>query len=79
MCVWRTCAWGRAARTQVRQQTLDVVSVLRQAEAFKMRYYMFMEDDFRLCPHALTAISYAVRKVWMDAASFIMYCVCLCV
>jgi hypothetical protein len=44
-----------------------------------MRYYMFMEDDFRLCPHALTAISYAVRKVWMDAASFIMYCVCLCV
>lgn len=27
------------------------------------RYYMFMEDDFRYCPHAFTATQYLIEKV----------------
>ena len=50
---------------RVRQQTRDVVALLRVAnELFgsgpplSERVYMFMEDDFRLCPSGMQALAY---------------------
>jgi N-Acetylglucosaminyltransferase-IV (GnT-IV) conserved region len=46
----------------VRQQTLDVVSVLRMAADRVPRYFMLLEDDFPLCPGALRTLLYVVQK-----------------
>lgn len=49
----------------VRQQTRDVVQVMAVASALYSRqaaYYMFQEDDFRLCPRAGEALGYMLAK-----------------
>jgi hypothetical protein len=57
---------------RVRQQTRDVADLLDAVVAMRAAgrlgpadadwYYMFMEDDFRLCPRALASLSYLLRK-----------------
>ena len=47
---------------RVRKQTRDVAMLLRHPVASSGRLFLFMEDDFRLCPSALEAIAYLVRK-----------------
>jgi len=48
----------------VRQQTRDVAFVLREARTRwpRLAHFVFVEDDFRLCPHGLAAIHYALAK-----------------
>ena len=47
-----------------RQQTCDVVSMMRRAvkEFPTCRWYMFMEDDFVMCDSALKALRHAAAK-----------------
>ncbi len=48
---------------RVRHQTRDVASlVLHEAVKDKSEYFLFMEDDLRLCNHGLTAIRYLIAK-----------------
>lgn len=47
---------------KVRQQTRDVAALLEYAGEMG-KLYMFMEDDFRLCPLALRSLQYLVEKV----------------
>jgi hypothetical protein len=47
--------------SNVRRQTRAVISTLR-ASAGQGRYFLFMEDDFVVCPHALRAMSYITNK-----------------
>lgn len=47
--------------SKVRQQTRDVASLLEYAHGMG-EYYMFMEDDFRLCPSAMMALQYVIDK-----------------
>lgn len=47
----------------VRQQTCDVVSLIRTV-APRAKHFMFMEDDFETCQNALRAIQYAMEKVY---------------
>ncbi len=46
---------------RVRKQTRDVVSLLRAVNG-KSHYYLFMEDDFAVCPHTLNILSYIISK-----------------
>lgn len=55
---------------RVRKQTRDVASVLG-ALADRGEYYLFMEDDFSLCPHALLAIHYMIEKAHRLHGDFI--------
>ena len=48
--------------SRVRKQTRDVATLLRHPVASSGRLFLFMEDDFRLCPSALEAMAYLVRK-----------------
>ena len=47
--------------TKVRRQTRAAIAMLR-ASAGLANYFMFMEDDFVLCPHALYALQYIISK-----------------
>lgn len=47
---------------EVRRQTCDLISLLQSAHNAS-HYFMFMEDDFRVCPNALRIVGYAVRKL----------------
>jgi hypothetical protein len=48
---------------KVRHQTRDVASlVLHDAVKDKSEYFLFMEDDLRLCNHGLTAFRYLITK-----------------
>jgi hypothetical protein len=52
-------------------QTRDVISMLQlvhERYADRYRYFMFMEDDFLVCPHALLALQYAMRKAAANVA-----------
>ncbi|KNC55648.1 uncharacterized protein AMSG_01917 [Thecamonas trahens ATCC 50062] len=55
---------------KVRQQTRDVVALLREA-APRGRYFMFLEDDFELCPNGFAAIAYMVRKMEAYSPGFV--------
>jgi hypothetical protein len=70
---------------RVRQQSLDVVALLSHVlgevgrregtelgAAAIPELYMFMEDDFRLCPHALLFLQYAVEKAFRQDAEWQM-------
>ena len=46
---------------RVRKQTRDIVSVLRAAEG-AAAYFLFAEDDMKLCGHGLFAAAYVVRR-----------------
>ncbi|GAB4821608.1 hypothetical protein N2152v2_008654, partial [Parachlorella kessleri] len=52
---------GDRPGSQVRKQTCDVISLLRHAAPLSS-YYLFMEDDFQVCPYALRALQYALTK-----------------
>ena len=45
----------------MRKQTRDIVSVLRAAEG-AAAYFLFAEDDMKLCGHGLFAAEYVVRR-----------------
>lgn len=47
---------------QVRQQTLDLISLMTVASGLS-EYFMFMEDDFPMCEAALPTLDYVIRKV----------------
>ena len=49
--------WG----SQVRRQTRNIASVLRAASD-RGRYFLFLEDDMLLCPHAMRAAVYLVDR-----------------
>jgi len=49
---------GRTAR----KQSCDILNLLKAADRAS-RYFMFMEDDFETCPHALYHLHYALRKL----------------
>lgn len=46
---------------KVRQQTRDVVALLRHANR-RSDYYLFLEDDMRFCPYMLLAFQYLIDK-----------------
>jgi len=46
---------------EVRKQTCDLISLMELA-ANTSEYYMFMEDDFHVCPHFLRATHYVIEK-----------------
>jgi hypothetical protein len=48
---------------QVRRQTRAVVALMR-ASAGLAEHFIFMEDDFLLCPHALRALAYVTAKAY---------------
>lgn len=55
---------------KVRAQTRDVVQVMAVAAGVYGReaaYYMFQEDDFRLCPHGGEALAYLLAKATIVA------------
>jgi len=46
----------------VRKQTRDIVVVMRKC-MHKSKYYLFLEDDMKFCPHGLFVIQVA-REIW---------------
>jgi hypothetical protein len=48
--------------SKVRRQTRAVVALLREASG-TASHFVFAEDDFMLCPHALRAMQYLISKV----------------
>lgn len=63
----------------VRQQTLDVIALLDALiEGLNPlpAHYMFMEDDFRLCPHALRTLEYLLDRAYRQDPDWIMVRVC---
>jgi hypothetical protein len=46
---------------RVRKQTRDLVALLRRAKGLG-QHYLFLEDDMLLCPHALLAFQYLLRR-----------------
>ena len=46
---------------QVRRQTRAVVALLRRSAGLG-GHFLFMEDDFLLCPHALRTLAYLTSK-----------------
>lgn len=46
----------------MQQQSADVIHLVRSAAPLGS-YYMFMEDDFRLCPRGMFAIQSLMEKV----------------
>lgn len=47
---------------RVRKQTRNIVSVMRKSISLHGKYYLFLEDDMKLCPHGFTAIHYMLDK-----------------
>ena len=47
---------------KVRKQTRDVAALIRAAAPLGS-HFMFMEDDFELCPHGLSAVAYMTTKM----------------
>lgn len=45
----------------MRRQTRAVVALLRASEGLSS-HFLFMEDDFLLCPHALRTLEYIITK-----------------
>ena len=48
-------------RSSVRRQTRAVVALLRAAAGLAA-HFLFMEDDFILCPHGLRTLAYVTSK-----------------
>ncbi|CAL5222351.1 g4702 [Coccomyxa viridis] len=49
-------------QVEVRKQTCDLITLLEMAQPLS-HYYLFMEDDFRVCPYAIRIMGYIVRKL----------------
>lgn len=47
---------------RVRQQTVDMASVVEAGASLNPRLFFLMEDDFRLCPHFFPVLEYATSK-----------------
>jgi len=47
---------------QVRQQTCDLINLMKWSLG-KSFHYMFMEDDFVVCPGTIKTLVYAIKKV----------------
>jgi len=50
-----------AVSSRVQQQTMDVANLLLYSHK-KSHYFLFMEDDFRLCPNGLKAFYHLLTK-----------------
>jgi len=48
---------------RVRQQTVDMASLIEASAALRPSLFFLMEDDFRLCPHFFQVLDYALGKV----------------
>ncbi|KAK9825323.1 hypothetical protein WJX74_009420 [Apatococcus lobatus] len=46
---------------EVRRQTCNLVALLEAAQPWA-HHYMFMEDDFRVCPNTIRILHYVLRK-----------------
>lgn len=46
---------------KVRQQTRDIVALLRHSSK-RSDYYLFLEDDMRFCPYMLLTLQYVIDK-----------------
>ena len=46
---------------EVRKQTADLV-ILAELAMAESEYFLWLEDDFRTCPHALQALRYALQR-----------------
>lgn len=49
------------ANIKFHQQSLDVAQLLKYS-ANKSKYYLFMEDDFKICPNGLKSIYHLISK-----------------
>ncbi|XXQ38091.1 Glycosyl transferase 64 domain-containing protein [Plasmodiophora brassicae] len=56
---------------RVRKQTRDIVSMMRLAYDLSPSYFMFLEDDFWLCPSGLEAILHLLAKAYRYAPDWI--------
>lgn len=57
---------------RVRAQARDVADLLALAHGVwgaRMDFYMFLEDDFRVCPFALRALAYGITRASAEHAS----------
>ena len=64
---------------RVQQQTQDVVALMQWVEKHVTPFpamYMLMEDDFRMCPHALKALQYLSERAHELDRRWIMLRVC---
>ncbi len=61
---------GGAVTPQVSRQTRDLVALLR-AVASQSQYLLVMEDDFFLCPHALSQIPLILGKLHTHFPTFL--------
>lgn len=51
------------SNSRVQQQTRDVVDLLNYVyDVHKPTYYLFMEDDFKLCSNGIEAIRYLIQR-----------------
>lgn len=48
--------------SQVRRQTCDLIELMEMAQPVA-HYYLFMEDDFRMCPHTMRLLPYILAKL----------------
>ncbi|KAA6429434.1 MAG: hypothetical protein FRX49_00828, partial [Trebouxia sp. A1-2] len=46
----------------VRRQTCDLIELMEMAQPIA-HYYLFMEDDFRMCPHTMRLLPYMLAKL----------------
>eukprot|EP01104_Vermistella_antarctica_P003678 TRINITY_DN1392_c1_g1_i1.p1 TRINITY_DN1392_c1_g1~~TRINITY_DN1392_c1_g1_i1.p1 ORF type:complete len:689 (-),score=104.65 TRINITY_DN1392_c1_g1_i1:93-2159(-) len=59
---------GDRPGAKVRRQTLDYIRLITHPQVLgQSEYFVFMEDDFPPCPHALRALHYVI-----DKANFVM-------
>lgn len=58
---------ARPPDSKVQQQTRDVAQLLRYvAEVHRPEFYLFMEDDFLLCPQGLEATRYLLNRATLS-------------
>jgi len=55
---------------EVRKQTCDLITLMEMG-ANTSDYYMFMEDDFRVCPHFVRATHYVIDKANLQHPSWL--------
>lgn len=59
----------------VQKQTRDIVSLARTALR-KSQHYMFMEDDFILCPNGIRMIHYFMRRAYQYSSNWLSLKMC---
>ena len=60
---------GALVRAQARD-VADVAELAAELWGAQMSFYMFMEDDFRACPHSLRALAYGLARAGVENPDF---------